>query len=69
MPHKLDNIQIFDNQPTDDNHDLEDEFSFLKTQKVYDQIKAHFDIMDFSIKSCEYDKKKNLINFIIQQLS
>ena len=62
------NIEIFDEQPTDENHDLEDEFKFLKTQKVYDRIKAHFDTMDFGIKSCEYDKKKNLIVFTIHQL-
>ena len=63
------NIEVFDSQPTDENHDLEDEFSFLKTQKVYSQIKAHFDVMDFSIKSCEYDRKKIVINFTIHQLS
>ena len=62
-------IEIFDEQPTDENHDLEDEFKFLKTQKVYDRIKAHFDTMDFGIKICEYDKKKNVINFTIHQLS
>lgn len=62
------NIEIFDNQPTDNNHDLEDEFNFLKTQKVYSQIKAHFDVMDFSIEDLKYDTEKNKIVITIHQL-
>lgn len=62
------NIEIFDEQPTDENFNLEDEFKFLKTQKVYDRIKLHFDTMDFAIKSCEYDRNKNKILFTINQL-
>jgi hypothetical protein len=32
------------------------------------QIKGHFDIMDFSIKSIDYDKDKNRIVLTIHQL-
>ncbi len=61
-------VEIFDDQPSEEHQDLDDEFKFLKSDKIYAQIKAHFDSMDFSIEKCDYDKTENKIEFIIRQL-
>jgi hypothetical protein len=61
-------VELYDKQPSDKNHDLKDEFDFLKTDKIYNQIKAHFDTMDFSIKKCEYNRDRNIISLEIQKL-
>jgi len=61
-------IEIFDKDPTPENNNLKDEFRFIKLDKNYLQIKAHFDSMDFSIKSCLFDEGKNIITFEIHQL-
>ena len=60
-------IKIYDTQPSDKNIDLSDEFRFLKQSKIYSQIQAHFTSMDFKIKSLEYNKDRNIIEFLIEK--
>lgn len=60
-------IELYDEQPSDDNIDLSEEFNFLKQDKIYSQIEAHFTSMDFKIKSVNYDKERNIIEFLIEK--
>lgn len=60
-------IEIYDESP-EPKDNLDDELKFLKSENNMYQIKGHFDIMDFSIKSIEYVKEKNRIVLTIHQL-
>jgi hypothetical protein len=60
-------IELFDKEPgIGDN--LEEEFNFLKKKEIYTQVEAHFDVMDFKIKNCAYNKEENKIVLTIHQL-
>ena len=60
-------VEIYDESP-EPKDNLDDELSYLKSEKVMYQVKGHFDTMDFSIKSIEHDKKTNRIVLTIHQL-
>ena len=60
-------VEIFDESP-EPKDNLDDEINYLKSEKVMYQVKGHFDTMDFSVKSIDYDKKSNRIVLTIHQL-
>ncbi len=61
-------IELFDKETNNKPNDLKEEFNFLKKKEIYTQVKAHFDVMNFKIKSCELDEKSNKIVLTIHQL-
>ena len=60
-------VEIYDESP-EPKDNLDDELKYLKSENVMYQVKGHFDTMDFSVKSIDYDKKSNRIVLTIHQL-
>lgn len=60
-------IELFDESP-EPKDNLDDELKFIKSDKNMYQIKGHFDIMNFKIKSIQYNKDKNRIVITIHQI-
>ena len=62
-------VELFDKENDNKPNDLKEEFNFLKKKEIYTQVEAHFDVMNFKIKSCELDEKSNKIVLTIHQLT
>jgi hypothetical protein len=60
-------VELYDTEPGPTDN-LDEEYDFLKKKEIYTQVEAHFDVMDFKIKNCTYNKEENKIVLTIHQL-